>query len=355
MKRGWVRSNFVPALLLLMMGLSISGCGIPTPKTPAPSFSTIKITRETITSDSYMTGKVEAIESANIISKIPGKVAAVNCDMGTTVSKGQVLVTLDSSDLAVSVKAAEVNVDNARVVLDLASQNYERGRALYDSQAISVADYNNNFEGPYLKAKTGLDAAEAVLEKAQIAYNDSFIKAPFSGVVIAKNVNPGELAITSVPVVSMINLDRVVIKGTVNENQINLLQADQKVEVTVDAASDQDLMGVVTQISPAAEASSKQYPVKVQIKNPDHLLKPGMFGKVKLPESQVEAFTVPEAAILKAEKEPAVYIVEDGKAVKRLVKVGPVQGGKVQVLSGLVEGDTVIVSDTELVKDGQKI
>ncbi|AEG61660.1 efflux RND transporter periplasmic adaptor subunit [Desulforamulus ruminis] len=227
-----------------------------------------------------LTGKVEAVQSANLVSKIAGKVETVSVDIGSTVKAGQVLITLSAEDKAADIEVSKAALQTAQVAYDLALSNYERGKELYDSQAIAQADFENNYEGNLKKAEAGMASAQANLKRAQVSYNDMLIKAPFNGIITARNINPGELAGTQTTLLSLVNLNQVVIRASITEEQINRIKAGQEVQVKVTAVSEKPLTGKIANIALAADPQTKAYPVKIQVDNTDHILKPGMFAEV---------------------------------------------------------------------------
>ncbi len=227
-------------------------------------------------------GKIEAVQSANLVSKVTGKVAAVHVDIGSFVKAGQLLVTLDAPDKAAEIEEAAAQLESAGVEYELAAKSYQRGKELLAAQAISQADYDNLYEGPFKKATVKVKSAQANLKKKQIAYDDMFIKAPFAGVITAKNINPGELAGTQSPVLTLVNLDQVVMKGAVNESHINKVKTGQQVQVKISAVSGKSFTGNISNIALAADPQTKAFPVKIQVDNPDHLVKPGMFAEVMI-------------------------------------------------------------------------
>ncbi|CCO08201.1 efflux RND transporter periplasmic adaptor subunit [Desulforamulus hydrothermalis] len=278
--------NVITALLLSAL-VFLYGCNQPAgtnrqatgEKAPTQAAVTEKNKPKVIT----FSGKIEAVQWANLVSKVAGKVAAVYVDMGSFVKKDQLLVSLAAEDKAAEVTEAITQVDSAKVEYELAQNSYRRGKELLAAQAISQADYENLYEGPYKKAEVKLRSAQAVLQKKQIAYDDMFIKAPFAGVITAKNINPGEMAGTQNPVLTLVNLDQVVIRGTVDEHHINKLKVGQQVQVKVAAVSEQPFTGQISNIAMAADSQTKAFPVKIQVANPNHLLKPGMFAEVTIP------------------------------------------------------------------------
>jgi cobalt-zinc-cadmium efflux system membrane fusion protein len=204
-------------------------------------------------------------------------------------------------------------------------------------------------------ARAQLDHARANLQLARSAYGDSFVMAPFNGVVTARNVNPGEMASNTAPVVSLVNLDRAVVKATASEDLINELKQGQQVQVKVPAVSQKPFTGVITNISPAMDPIAKAFAIKVEIDNPDYKLKPGIFAEVLLNSGPGRALMVPREAVVKDSDKDVVWVVEDGIAVRRGVKAGASQGKKVIILEGVKEGDQVVISGQDDLKDGAAV
>lgn len=278
-----VRRNLLLAFIICM-GL-LSGCGQtagqdqPAPQEAPKKVATTEQKQDNSQQVITISGKIEAVQSANLVSKVPGKVEAVRVDLGSTVRAGQVLVSLSAEDKVADIEEANTTVESAQVEYQLAKRTYERGQELISSQAISQADFDNQYEGPFQRAEVRLKAAQASVKKKQIAYADMQLKAPFSGVITAKSINPGEMAGTQT-LLTLTNLNQVVVKGIVNENQINQLKQGQTVQVMVKAASAQPFTGRISNIGLSADAQGKGFPIKVQVDNPNFILKPGMFAEV---------------------------------------------------------------------------
>ncbi|MBF7081574.1 efflux RND transporter periplasmic adaptor subunit [Desulfallas sp. Bu1-1] len=323
-----------------------------------------------------VSGKLEALASSDVVpGGQGGKVYSVNVQVGDRVSKGQTLVTLEHAALAAAVRQAEQGVAQAEAALEVsrityeqAKANYERGKQLYESGAIPQAGptgYETAYEIPYKQAKIDyeqakpamLAAARATLAGAREQYNNAFIKSPISGVVTAVNVDPGELAspASPTPVVSVVNLDKVVVKATVTENLINKIKQGQQVPVLVSAVSAKPFTGTITNIALAADPVSKAYPIKVQIDNPGYLLKPGMFAEVQLSGEQKETLLVPREAVVKSNGKDIVWVVKDGKAGSRPVTVGISDGKKIEIKKGLKEGEQVVVSGQDTLQENAKV
>lgn len=316
----------------------------------------IRVKNGMLQNQATVNGKLEAVQTASVVSKVTGKVREVKVDVGMSVKRGQVLMNLEADDLQANIEVARSAADSAQVTYDLAAKNYERGKALLASGALGQASFDDNYEGACRKTEAALRSARANLEKARIAYEDTFIKAPFSGVITARTINPGEIALPQTPVITMVNIDQVLVKLGVGESQINQLQEGQTAQVIVAAASPKAFTGTITAISPAADLQTKAYNVKIQVENPRHILKPGMFAEVKIKAQPEPGLLLPKTALInKAGDSCCVFAVENGKAEKRKLVVGSSDQQNILVLNGLKEGETVILAAPADLRDGQQV
>jgi len=265
---------------LLLLALFISGCSANQQKaslvSDAQAVQTVQNQANTVT------GRAEAGDTVKVVSKLAGKASEVTVDMGSEVTKGQVLVRLDARDLEATVNACRATLDNAQIAYKYAGINQQRADKLKDSQAISTADYDNNAASVTEKSEAAVRLAQANLDKAVVAYNDSIVLSPISGTVTACNVNAGELVNNQTPVATIINLDQIKIMIYVNEKQINSIKLGQTFKVEIPSIPGQTFTGKVTNISGAMDTAAKAFPVKITVENPQHLIKAGMFAKVYL-------------------------------------------------------------------------
>lgn len=389
------RKNCILSFMVIVMILLVSGCSQGKNRQDNKDAREVTvITAKAATLDRAATagGKLEALESANLVSKISGKVAKITVDVGSKVKAGDLLLSLDADELAAQVQMAEADLKKARSS-DLPSlQNqarsrltareatyhnaeieYNRTKTLMDDGAVSqqVFDKANKdyllAKSEYEEANKNLEivnngtvpdtigALQAKLALARANYANSRITAPISGVVTARNINPGELAGTSQPVLSMVNLDKVVLRVDVGENLINTLKEGSQVDVKVPAVSASSYQGAITNVALAANPVTKAYQVKIQIDNPNHILKPGMFAQADLKGGVREAITIPRLALLKTGENNAVWLVKDGTARQREIIVETVDDKNALVLSGLNSGEKVIVDGIKNLSEGDKV
>lgn len=337
-------------------------------------------------------GKLEALNSANVVPKITGKVAGITVDVGSAVAEGDLLVSLDAADLSALVdlyaaqldkarnsdlptqkNQAELSLANAESSFKTAEADYQRNKQLRDSSVISAQLFEQS-EKQYIQAKASYEAAqnslsilvnatipetirqsEAQLKKAQADFANTIIKAPISGVVTARFINPGEMASTTQPVITLVNLDTVVVSVNVNETQINKISVGQQLKVRIGSVKDEPFAGSVTNVAFAANSSSKAYPVKIQIPNPQHVLKPGMFAEVFLNTGDEDGIIIPVNVLVTSNEKSFVWIINNGVVARREVVAGQSDGKNVVIRSGLKEGEEVATTSIDSLREGIKV
>lgn len=345
------------------------------------------------------TGRIYANYEVSVIPKVSGQIEEIYVDVGDIVSKGKALAKIDDDHIATQVRQAEAALaaarsseEQARLELEraaaalsqaeesfqIAKNNYERGKFLLEQGAISQAEFESNFQSPYINAKSGweqaqaayemsrknleeivpsqIEQAEAALEAARLQLENTVVTAPFSGMVSARFADPGDMASTSQPLLTLVELDQVKLKVNVTEDDVNKITVGQEVEVFVEAAGERPFKGKIVTIAPAADSRSKLYPVEILLSNKDHLLKPGMFARVNITtETRKNVLRIPVEAVLEEDGQKIVYIIKDGCACRRVIKTGLTGSSYVEVLEGLRPGDQVVVTGQEFLIDGTAV
>lgn len=347
-------------IILVILACMIAGCSRAPAKSAGEAGCVAVRTAAAVTgpveAGVSVSGKLEAFLSADIAPKVAGRLASIPVDIGSNVKSGDLLFSLENSELAQAVYQAEAAHASAQVAFEVARVNYERGRRLLAEGAISQADFDTKFELPYKTGMQQVAQASAALNMARANLNNTYVTAPFSGVVTNRKANPGELASPQVPVISLADVSRVVVRSNVSEELVNCFREGQKVRVRVPAAGGAVFEGTVTNVSLAAEGSSKAYPVKIQIDNRDLLLKPGMYAEVLIDIVPEKGALVPQKAVHAGKGgENYVFVVRDGVARKVAVSVGKNLGGYAEIISGLESGCEVVVESSGELRDGASV
>ena len=279
-----------------------------------------------------VTGQVAPISQATLASRIQGTIDKLLVREGTQVSKGQLLIQLDSRDLQADLARASAEVENAKPHLDRMNQ-------LYAQDAVSKQEMENATRG-YRVAEANRKAVEA-----QLSYTT--VRAPFDGVITEKKVEAGELASPGQPLLKMEDPWRLRLEATVGEGDLKAVSRGDKIQVIIDALEGQALTGIVSHILPTGDPHTHTFMVKVDLPKTVGL-KAGMFGRFQLDKGATQSILVPSAAIVERGELTSLFVVgADRIARLRWVKPGRRFEKNVEVLSGINVGERVLT-------DGQR-
>jgi membrane fusion protein (multidrug efflux system) len=285
-------------------------------------------------------GNARANESVEVSSKTSNVVTEVTFRDGERVRRGQLLVRLDDSQARADVAAAEAAVAESERL-------YNRSRELMSTEALSRAQFD--------QLEATLKANRARLAAATARLDDTVIRAPFNGRVGLRRVSVGTLispgdVITTLDDTSVIKLD-----FSVPENFLASLREGLAVRATAPAFPGRAFSGKVASIDSRVDINTRSVTVRALLANEDGALRPGMFLNVTLANDEREALVIPEEALTPEAERQYVFVVRDGKAERREVRIGGRSPGNVEVLAGLEPGDRVIVEGTQKVRDGAPV
>ncbi|MCX7017360.1 MAG: efflux RND transporter periplasmic adaptor subunit [Candidatus Sumerlaeota bacterium] len=288
-------------------------------------------------------GTVQAKRKTVVSSRIMAVIADVNVRAGDEVAKGDTLVTLDSRDLEARAQEAQRAVEGAQATLTRTEADFNRAKELLDRKVIGRADYDQA-ESAYKVAQAQLEAAKQGAEAAKVAISYAEIKSPVDGRVVERFAEPGDTASPGVPLVSIYDPTSLRIEAPVRESLVGSLKVGDKLAVRV-GDSQQTVEGVIDEIVPQAETGSRSFTVKVSLPKSEGVYT-GMFGRILIPAGERTRLLAPEAAIEHIGQLDFVSVVgKDRRISRRLATFGPPAGeGKVEVLSGLSKGETVLLT-----------
>lgn len=276
-----------------------------------------------------VTGTIDANEKVNLISETAGNITGIYFTEGSRVKKGQLLVKVNNQDLQASLKQNEYQIA-------LAKQNEYRNKILLQKEAISKQEYDTS-----LTSLNTLQAQSDVF-RAQIAKTE--IRAPFSGTIGLRNVSPGGYLSPNTPIASLVNIDPAKVTFSVPERYLQLIKQGSQVKFTVES-SQNTFTATVYAIEPSIDATSRTITVRAKAANPNNLLKAGAFAKINLTLDAIpNTIMVPTEAVIPDLKGSLVYVLHKGVATVRPVKTDVRTDTKIQVISGLKAGDSVVVS-----------
>ncbi len=294
-------------------------------------------------------GKIEAENSANLSTRMMGYVTKVHVKVGQKVGAGQLLVSINNSDLQAKKAQVDASILQATAGYNNAKKDYDRFVNLFKQQSASQKELDD-MTARYEMAKAGLEGAKQMRNEVMAQFSYSNITAPFSGTVTNTFVKEGDMANPGMPLVSVEGASKLQVTAMVSENDIASIKKGMAVKVLV-KSSNKMLTGKVSEVSVSATNTGGQYLVKVNLDKTDSSVLSGMFVNVQFPvenKNQVsknEMVLVPESALVKQGQLTGIYTIGTGNvAILRWLRIGKNFGNQVEVLSGLSASEQYIVS-----------
>src|SRR2546426_916302 len=355
------------ALAVLAAALVLAGGALrpalPVHLTPATVVSPVRAGAVLVAS-----GYVVAQRKAAVASKGTGRLVYLGVAEGDRVRAGQVIARIEDADVKAQLAQARANVQLSRAELHDAQRSFERERLLGDSGASSQASLDAA-EARHERVKAGIAAAEAAVEAAQVALENTVIRAPFDGTVLTKNADVGEVvaplaasAFSKSAVVTIADLRSLQVEADVAESNLEAISPGQPCEIVLDAYPDERYPGVVAKIVPTADRAKATVQVKVAFRSYDARVLPEMSAKVHfLPRpSRVAVDTqpvlvVPGTAVVERNGRSVVYVIERGRAEEVPVVTGRQVGSSVAIREGVRPGVQVVDSVSARLRGGAKV
>lgn len=299
---------------------------------------------------------LEAVWSTEVSTKADGRIDKLFVEEGDRVTAGMVLARLDMNELAAQVMQAEGQVLQAKATLEQNELNFQRMDALYKQNAVSAHTLDSARTQRDL-ALGGVRAAQGNLILLKTRLDNANILSPLNGVVIRRHVQAGAFSKAGAAIFTVADVSTLLAKAVVGEAQIAELTLGKSVNVKVDALKGQEFKGRVTRLSPAASVPTRTFTAEVSIPNPGEQIKVGMFANADIVgQERKNVLAVPESALVMREDQKTVFVVaEENRVVQKVLKLGDAAGGYVEVLSGVKEGERIIVAGQHKLKDGASI
>jgi RND family efflux transporter MFP subunit len=331
--------------LTLVAVVILAGCGKPeedgagpAASIPAVPVAVAPVSVQPLWDEEEVVGNVEAAQRAVLSAKVTGVIDAVKVAPGARVQRGTVLATVDAREI-------KARLDSAMAAQDQAQKDFARIERLLQSGSSTRQEFD--------AATTRLRTADASLVEARTMLQYTGITAPFDGVVTRKLVEVGDLATPGKPLLEMENSSLLRFECEIPEALLDRVNMGSELPVRVDAAG-AELNGKISEIAPSASAGSRTFLVKLDLPAAEKL-RAGQFGRVRVPVRERPALLVAESAVVRRGQIESVFVVEEGKARLRLVKSGRQMNGKIEILSGLSGGESVVVRDAHLLTDGVSV
>lgn len=327
-------------------------------------------------------GYVTPRRRATISAKITGQITELRVDEGTRVKKGEILARLDDANIRATIRtltaevaSSEASVSEIRVTMKNAEQNYVRNRNLRASENITareVDDSKAQFDALASRlnaARKQVDVSRNRLAEMKQELANYTVTAPFSGIVVSKDAQMGEIVApgsagggyTRTGIVTVVDMDSLEIEVDINESYIARLKKGQKATATLDAYPDWRIPSSIRTIIPTADRQKATVKVRLAFESLDPKILPDMGVKVSFiekdekPVQAAERVRVPSVSVAEKGGETAVFVYTDGRVERRPVRTGSSEGKTVEILAGLLPGEQVAVSGVEKLHDGERV
>jgi RND family efflux transporter MFP subunit len=314
-------------------------------------------------------GYVVAQRKAAVASKATGRLEYLSVVEGDRVKRGQVLARIEDTDMKASLAQARANLQVNEADLKDATQWLDRQKKLLQSGVSMQSDYDAA-EARYQRVLASIDMAKATVVGAEVALENTLIRAPFDGTVLTKNADVGEMvapmaasASSKSAVVTIADMGSLQVEADVSESNIERIVPDQPCEITLDAYPAVRYQGYVAKVVPTADRAKATVMVKVGFKSYDSKVLPEMSAKVLFLTKAADVaalsakpmLTVPLTAVATRGGKKVVYAVHENQAVETPIVVGREFGALVEVTQGVSSGDKVITNVTEQIGNGSRI
>jgi multidrug efflux pump subunit AcrA (membrane-fusion protein) len=342
------------------------------------------------------TGTVRSKTTTVLSSKIMGTIISLRAREGDKVSAGQVIVEIDNRDASAQLQKADAGLRQAQEGLAEAEQainaaksaqaaaeanqrlvdsTHARYRALLERKSVSpqefdevkskqemaeaearrAADAVKMLAAKRQQALAQIDQAKAEVANARVFVSYARITSPISGVVVSKNTEVGSTATPGTPLLTIEDSSRYRLEVAVEESQLGKIGMGQRARVRIDALGADNLEGGVSEITPVADPMSRSYTVKIDLPARQSL-RSGLYGVARFASGQRQAILIPQKAVAERGQLTGVFAVDDpGVARLRLIKTGKIYGESVEALSGLGDGERIVVDGVANVRDGVKV
>jgi RND family efflux transporter MFP subunit len=327
-------------------------------------------------------GYVVARRQATVSAKVTGKVREVLIEEGMRVEQGQELATLDDRDQQADANLRQAQLESARsqlaeieAGLRQARADMDRQQELYTRKLSSATQLDaaraqaDSLSARLASQRRQVDVAARSLEMSRVSVEDTVIRAPFAGVVVAKAAQPGEMispisaggGFTRTGIGTIVDMDSLEVEVDVNEAFIGRVAAKMSVEATLNAYPDWRIPGAVIAVIPAADRTKATVRVRVSLLEKDARIVPDMGVRVAFlegrdadaaPRPVATGVLIPSGAVVQRDGRSVVFVLSDKRAVRRSVDVASGQGALRNVLTGIQPGESVIVDPPAELADG---
>lgn len=299
------------------------------------------VKRGSVSRTSVIAGMLEPIRTVGVNAQLSGILLSLKAEEGHRVRQGDLLAEIDARELEAQARSAEAS-------LRFAQSTVERSEQLFKQQIITMSELERD--------RAAHESAKASSEQLKTRLGYARVVAPISGMITEKQVEAGDIVSSSTRLFTVADVSTLVTRIQVSELEVSTLRAGDIVPLTVDAIGAERVEGRIRRIFPAADSSTRLVPVEIALTGAQlQRLRPGYTVRATLAlDRRDNALLVPSRAVSGPAGARAVYIVKGGVVERRAVSIGSDMAGQSEILDGVSEGDSVIVSGTSMIREGAK-
>lgn len=289
-----------------------------------------------------VSGNIEPLRVIAVNAQLAGALRTVAVEEGTFVEAGAVMASVDDREIAAQLASADA-------AYEVAEAAFQRAERLRERQVITEAEYERD--------RAAFAVAEAQREQLRARLGYATVRAPISGVVLEKNVEAGDVVGVQTRLFTIADLSTLVVRVQVSELDVVEIREGDAVAVELDAFAGAPLTGRVRRIFPAANPTTRLLPVEVALTGADaRRARPGFLARITFAlDAKENVILVPASAIVRDATSEGVFVVQDDRARRRVVRTGLVSEGRVEITQGLAAGEVVVVTGTNNLRDGATV
>lgn len=287
------------------------------------------------------TATLEAEQEATVVSKVRGIIEELYVEEGDMVQAGQVIARIEDDQY-------QIEADRAKATLDRLYNEYQRNTELFERNLIAAEAFQNS-QYEYESQKATHDLAKLNLEYTSV-------KSPISGVISRRFVKAGNMIGTDQQMYRVTDFTPLQAILHIPEHEMAKIRKNQRAELRVDALPNQTFAGHVERISPVVDSQTGTFKVTVYVDETKDMLRPGMFGRVKIVyDTRENARMIPKSAVISEDLAQSVYVIKDSLAFKKEIVTGYTNGSNIEVIDGLDDGEIVVTIGQGSLQDSSKV
>lgn len=340
---------------MALFALMISGCNqgeISRGSDVAVPVSVTQADYEAISEFLQTTGTVNAISSADLVTKVEGDYflqtnprTNQQFALGDQIREGETLIKLRNREYELGIQIESVKLEQ-----QISKQEYEKQQALYEKGGVTLRELTNA-EKNYINAQNAL-------EEARLNLNKLSVTAPFTGFITQlPYYTQGNLVSANTNVAKIMDYNELMLEASFPEKTLSMVQTGQQVRINHYSLDEEEsLEGRVTEISPAVDPNTRMYDAKIRVQNPQKKLRPGMFVKANvMVQHKDSVITLPREVVLEQNDRQIVYVVQEERARERNVITGIESGDRVEIIDGVEKDERVVTDGYETLRDRSRV